>query len=136
MGIYDQLARADEQNSDKQIKKAGKEPKFAPPPRRQTKQTSQQARRNASRHDVVASFLNGVSLRAWRDVVEDTETHNSALRLTAAERDRVEDMVRDLRRKHKIKTSMNELGRIGLLLLEHDFRQRGKASVIHRVKDA
>ncbi len=42
--------------------------------------------------------------RVWRDIVQDTETHNTAFRLTSRERDQIEDLVLDLRRKHKIKT--------------------------------
>jgi hypothetical protein len=85
-------------------------------------------------HDVVTSLLEGVDVPRWRDLLTDTETHNSALRLSAAERDDVEDLVRDLRRVERIKTSMNELARLGLLLLVDDFRRRGSKSVIHRVK--
>jgi len=84
--------------------------------------------------DVVTSLLEGVDITQWRELIADTETHNSALRLTAAERDAVEDLVRDLRRADRIKTSMNELARLGLLLIVDDFRRRGAKSIIHRIK--
>jgi hypothetical protein len=85
-------------------------------------------------HDVTTSFLHDVNLRNWRDVIENTETQNSALRLTSAERYAVEDVISELRRKEKIKTSMNEIARLGLLLLIHDFQQHRKNSVVYQVK--
>lgn len=84
--------------------------------------------------DVVTSLLEEVDIAGWRELITDTETHNSALRLSASERDSVEDLVRDLKRKERIKTSMNELARLGLLLLVDDFRRRGAKSIIHRIK--
>ena len=69
-------------------------------------------------------------------MIENTETQNSALRLTSEERYAVEDVVSELRRKYGIKTSMNEIARLGLLLLIADFKQHKKASMIHQVKKA
>jgi hypothetical protein len=85
-------------------------------------------------HDVVTSLLHDVNLRNWRDAIENTETQNSALRLTSAERYAVEDVISELRRKEKIKTSMNEIARLGLLLLIHDFHRNRKNSVVYQVK--
>lgn len=84
--------------------------------------------------DVTTSLLYGVSRKLWRERIEETETHNSSLRLSAQERDQIEDVVRDLRRQYRIKTSMNEMARLGLLLLAHDFRQRGRKSIVAAVK--
>ncbi len=133
-GIYDQLARMEEG--------ATKPAPATPKPKRDRLLSSapkaRAPRRDDAmtdvRRDAVTSWLQGVNLSDWRGRIENTETHTSTLRITAAERDRIEDLVRDLRRKHKIKTSMNELARLGLLLLEHDFRTRGEESVIHHVK--
>ena len=88
------------------------------------------------RHDVMTSPLHDVNLRAWREVIENTETQNSALRLTSAERFAVEDVVNDLRRKEKVKTSMNEIARLGLLLLIHDFVKNKRTSLLYRIKKA
>src|SRR4030095_15431089 len=87
-------------------------------------------------HDVMTSLLHNVNLRTWRDVIENTETQNSALRLTSEERYAVEDMINELRRKEKIKTSMNEIARLGLLLLIHDFVKNKRASLLYRIKKA
>lgn len=84
--------------------------------------------------DVVTSLLDDVDLGEWREMIANTETHSSAFRLSSAERDAVEDMVRDLRRVKRVKTSMNELARLGLMLLIHDFRKRGDKSIVYRVK--
>lgn len=86
--------------------------------------------------DVVTSLRQAINLKAWQEIIENTETQNSALRLTSEERYAVEDVVNELRRKYGIKTSMNEIARLGLLLLIYDFKQHKKDSVIHEVKKA
>jgi hypothetical protein len=88
----------------------------------------------SSRDDVMTSSRQHVNLRKWRDIIEDTETHNSALRITNDERYDVEDLVSELRRKYKIKTSMNELARLGLLYLITDFKKDKQQSLIIKVK--
>jgi hypothetical protein len=87
-----------------------------------------------ARHDVTTSARQDVNYRAWRDIIENTETHNSALRLTREERYDVEDVVSDLERTHHIKTSMNELARLGLLSLLRDYKQRKQQSLVYKVK--
>ena len=86
------------------------------------------------RHDVMTSMRQDVDYRAWKDIIENTETHNSALRLTRKERYDVEDAVSDLERTHHIKTSMNELARLGLLSLIRDYKQHRKQSLVYKVK--
>ena len=75
-----------------------------------------------------------ISYREWRDVIENTETHNSALRLTRDERYAVEDMIQDLERKHKVKTSMNEVARLGILSIVHDYKKNKQGSLVYKVK--
>ena len=134
MGIYDTLSQLDAD----QAPQPTKPPTAVEPQSPQATTTTPKNTRTPRRHDVVGdvvtSVLAGVDLAAWREVVSDTETHSSALRLSAAERDAVEDLVRDLRRAKRIKTSMNELARLGLLLLVHDFRTREEESIVYRVK--
>lgn len=84
--------------------------------------------------DVTTSLSQEINVKLWREIIEETETHNSSLRMSAAEREKVEDVVRDLKRKYKIKTSMNEIARLGLLYLIYDFKKRGAQSIIHAVK--
>jgi hypothetical protein len=86
--------------------------------------------------DVMTSLPQEVNLRKWQEIIENTETQNSALRLTSEERYAVEDVVNELRRKYGVKTSMNEVIRLGLLLLVHDFKKHKKESVIYKVKKA
>jgi hypothetical protein len=86
--------------------------------------------------DGVTSWLDAINFKAWQEVIENTETQSSALRLTSAERYAVEDVVNELRRAEKIKTSMNELARLGLLLLIHDFKQHKRRALLYRVKKA
>jgi len=87
-----------------------------------------------TRHDVTTSMRQDINYRAWKDIIENTETHNSALRLTREERYEVEDVVSDLERTHHIKTSMNELARLGLLSLIRDYKQRKQQSLVYKVK--
>jgi len=84
--------------------------------------------------DVMTSHFPSANLKHWQEIIENTETQNSALRLTCEERYAVEDAVNELRRQYGIKTSMNEIARLGLLLLIHDFKQHKKVSLIHQVK--
>jgi hypothetical protein len=84
--------------------------------------------------DVVTSLLQDVNKRGWKEIIENTETHNSTIRLSLMEREKIEDVVRELRRKHKIKTSMNELARLGLLVLAQDFKKHRSKSIIADVK--
>ena len=99
-------------------------------------ESDMQATMTDGMHDVMTSQLTGVNLKAWQAVIEDTETQNSALRLTSTERYAVEDVVNELRRQEKIKTSMNEIARLGLLLLIHDFKQNKRRSLLYQVKQA
>jgi hypothetical protein len=84
--------------------------------------------------DVVTSLLQDVNLREWRDLIENTETHNSSLRLTTEEGEDVEDVIKELKRQLKVKTSLNEIARLGLLYLVHDFKKHRERSLIHQVK--
>jgi hypothetical protein len=85
-------------------------------------------------HDVATSERRDVNYRKWRDIIEDTEVHNSALRLTNEERDDIEDLVSELRRKYKIKTSLNEIARLGLLYIIDDFKKDKQNALIIKVK--
>ena len=93
-----------------------------------------QKRVNEPRHDVTTSGRQDVDYRKWRDIIENTETHNSALRLTREERYEVEDMIKELERKHKIKTSMNEVARLGILSIIHDYKANKQESLVYKVK--
>lgn len=139
MGIYDDLANLE--NSESSARSEVSPPAVTPSvraPRTPVARVRESAVATPATTDVipdvVTSLLDGVDVARWRELIADAETHNSALRLSAMERDAVEDLVRDLRRKERIKTSMNELARLGLLLLVDDFRRRGVKSIIHRVK--
>jgi hypothetical protein len=87
-------------------------------------------------NDVVTSLLQDVNLREWRDTIENTETRGSSLRLTNDEIYAVEDLLKDLKRQLKIKTSINEIARLGLLFLIHDFKKNGDKSLIYKVKNS
>lgn len=84
--------------------------------------------------DVMTSLLQDVNLRGWKDTIENTETRGSSLRLTNDEIYSVQDILKDLERQLKIKTSINELARLGLLFLIHDFKKNGAKSLIYKVK--
>jgi hypothetical protein len=84
--------------------------------------------------DVMTSLLQDVNLRDWRDTIENTQTRGSSLRLTNEEIYAVEDVIKDSERLLKIKTSINELARLGLLFLIHDFKQNGEKSLVYKVK--
>jgi hypothetical protein len=97
------------------------------------KQSSKKVHKPAT-NDVMTSSLHDVNLRGWRDTIENTETHNSSLRLTTEEGEHIEDLITDLKRKHKIKTSLNEVARLGLLHIVQDFKKNGENSLIYKVK--
>ena len=116
-------------------------PHHSPPPATsQSQQPAEQAGKQDSSPDVMTSIMTSqsqaIDFRKWQEIIEDTETQNSALRLTSEERYEIEDVVSELRRKYGIKTLMNEIARLGLLLLIHDFKKNRKESVIHNVKKA
>ena len=114
--------------SDKAIKSPTPE---SPPPARQ--QNSKKVKKSAT-NDVMTSSLHDVNLRAWKDTIENTETHNSSLRLTTEEGEHMEDLITDLKRTFKIKTSLNEIARLGLLYIMQDFKKHGEHSLIYKVK--
>ena len=87
-------------------------------------------------HDVMTSILHDVNLRNWRDTIENTQTRGSSLRLTNEEIYAVEDIMKDLERLLNIKTSMNELARLGLLFLIHDLQKHGEKSLVYQVKQS
>ena len=115
-------------NLDKTIKSSMPE---SPAPVR--KQTNKKVNKSAT-NDVITSLRHDVNLRAWRDIIENTETHNSSLRLTTEEGENIEDLITDLKRKFKIKTSLNEVARLGLLHIVQDFKKNGENSLIYKVK--
>ena len=115
-------------NSDKTITSPRPE---SPSPARQQ---SNKKVNNSATNDVMTSSLHDVDLRAWRDTIENTETHNSSLRLTTDEGEHIEDLITDLKRKFKIKTSLNEIARLGLLHIVQDFKKNGENSLIYKVK--
>ena len=84
--------------------------------------------------DVMTSSLHDINMRLWRDIIENTETHNSSLRLTTEESDNIEDLIKELKRKLKVKTSLNEIARLGLLCLLHDFKKNRENSLVYKVK--
>ncbi len=85
-------------------------------------------------NDVMTSSLQDVNLRVWRDTIENTETHNSSLRLTNDEVYEVEDLINELRRNLKVKTSLNEVARLGLLYIIRDFKKKRENSLVYKVK--
>jgi len=89
---------------------------------------------NEVNHNVTTSSLREVNLRVWKDTVENTETHNSSLRLTNEENYAIEDMINELKRSLKIKTSLNEVARLGLLYIIHDFKRNREKSLVYEVK--
>ena len=120
------LSSAD--HSDKTIKSSTPD---SPTPVR--KQSKKQVDKSAT-NDVITSSRHDVKLRAWRDIIENTETHNSSLRLTTEEGEQIEDLITDLKRNFKIKTSLNEVARLGLLHIVQDFKKNGDNSLIYKVK--
>jgi hypothetical protein len=107
--------------------------------RKETAETSKtpsvrEAKTQEGRDDGTTSSRHDVNYRAWRDIIENTETHNSSLRLTAAENFAVEDVITELKRHLKVKTSLNELARLGLLYLIHDFKTHRENSLLYKVK--
>ena len=146
MGLYDKLSKldatpalvaAEDQNqvaTSPILKATPVQPDLMPrTPHAKTDVTD--SPRHDARHDVVTSVVPD-DLSRWRKILANTELHNSALRLSAQERDDIEDCVLLLRRTLGIRTSMNELARLGLLLLVRDVRIRKGTSVICGVKQS
>ena len=115
-------------HSDKTIKSSTPE---SPTP--VSKQSNKKENQSAT-NNVMTSLLHDVNLRGWKDTIENTETHNSSLRLTTEEGEHIEDLITDLKRKFKIKTSLNEVARLGLLQIVQDFKKNGDNSLIYKVK--
>jgi|SRR5215208_4640987 len=90
--------------------------------------------KDAESNDVTTSVRQDVNHRMWRDIIENTETRGSSLRLTNDEIFAVEDMLKDLERRMKIKTSLNEAARLGLLYIIEDFKKNKEKSLIYKVK--
>lgn len=84
--------------------------------------------------DVTTSSRQDVNLKNWQEIIENTETHNSALRITNEERYEIEDLINELKRKHKLKTSMNEVARLGLLFIIDDYKKNKQESWLYKVK--
>ena len=115
-------------NSDKTLKSPMHE--SSPPAR---KQSNKKVYKSAT-NDVMTSSLHDANLREWKDTIENTETHNSSLRLATEEGEHIEDLITGLKRKYKIKTSLNEIARLGLLHIVQDFKKNGENSLIYKVK--
>lgn len=90
----------------------------------------------SSRKKVQKQRTDAPDYRSWRKTIENTEVQNSSLRLTPEEKINIEDLTMTLKRKYKIKTSMNELARLGLLYLLADFDKDSSESLIVKVKES
>src|SRR5690348_7132081 len=86
------------------------------------------------RSDVTTSRRHDVSYRAWKEIIEETESHNSSLRITNEEKYAVKDLIDELERKYKVRTSLNEIARLGLLYIIEDFKKERLESLIMKVK--
>ena len=115
-------------NLDKTLKSLMHE--SSPPARKQSNKKVYKSANN----DVMTSSLHDVNLRGWKDTIENTETHNSSLRLTTEEGEHIEDLITGLKRTYKIKTSLNEIARLGLIHIVQDFKKHGENSLIYKVK--
>jgi hypothetical protein len=111
-------------------------PEQIPPEAQGQPSSVKNEQRTKENKDVVTSSRRDVNYRAWRDVIENTETHNSSLRLTAEENFAVEDIITELKRQLKIKTSLNEVARLGLLYLIDDFKKHREHSLLYKVKNS
>jgi hypothetical protein len=117
------------------LKKPAKEVRVNPILQRQAEDSSLTHKgKNEVNHNVTTSSLHEVSFRVWKDTIENTETHNSSLRLTNDENYAVEDMLNELKRGLNVKTSLNEVARLGLLYIIHDFKQNREKSLVYNVK--
>ena|SRR5947209_5552651 len=120
----------------------GKKPEVTPPVDKsrgslkpiQNEKTTSEEIIDDGRHDVTTSLHHEINHRAWRDLIEDTETHNSSLRITRREKFEVEDFIKDLERKHGVHTSLNELARLGMLFLINDYKKNKTNSLVYKVK--
>jgi hypothetical protein len=139
MGDYSDLLTAEKRTAPapkqrvKPVAAVPPQPQPATPPPDVTPADEQPTSEHAPT-DAMTSPRHDVEYRAWKDVIENTETHNSALRLTNEERYTVEDVLNELERTYRVKTSMNELARLGLIALCNDFMKNGKESLIYKVK--
>jgi hypothetical protein len=120
----------------------GKKPEVRPPVDKpqilikpsQMEKTGKEEINDDGDHDVTASTRHDINYRAWNDLIEDTEKHNSSLRITKREKFDVEDFIKDLERKHGVKTSLNELARLGILYLIDDYKKNRTNSLVYKVK--
>jgi len=144
MGLYDKLSKLDAQPpkpiadevSPVEARPTRKTPSIQHNPTPQKLDSSLETVESSHR-DVTTDVVTSVpqdDISRWRKILANTETHNSALRLSAQERDDIEDCILLLRRTLGIKTSMNELARLGLLLLMRDVAARKGESVVCAVK--
>lgn len=143
MGLYDKLSKLDN-HPPAEVESVASPVTVPPSLTAHIQPVSTPKRPSASKdvmkprhHDVTPDVVTSVlpeNVSMWRKILANTETHSSALRLSAQERDDIEDCVLLLRRTLGIKTSMNELARLGLLLLVQDVHARKSKSVICAVK--
>jgi hypothetical protein len=119
---------------DQKLYKQPEPPRASPAAPPEKPSSRHDAKSTQGKHDAMTSRRDDVDYRAWRDIIENTETHNSSLRLTAEENFAVEDVITDLKRNMKIKTSLNEVARLGLLYLIHDFKKHREHSLVYKVK--
>ena len=100
----------------------------------ETAPISKEGQNKDVRRDITTSLRHDVNLRTWKDILENTETHNSSLRITSNEKYDIKDLIDELERKYKIKTSLNEIARLGVLYIVHDFKKDKLHSLIMKVK--
>src|SRR5690242_10266588 len=130
MADYEALLAA-EKGKKPEVKPSVDKPQGLPKPTQNEKADKEEVV-DARTHDVMTSTRHEINHRAWRDLIEDTETHNSSLRITRREKFDVEDFIQDLERKHGVHTSLNELARLGMLFLIDDYKKNKTNSLVYK----
>jgi len=127
MGVYDELARLDEKTGGK-LGKARLQ-------KHRPGKTDRSDTTTPSNHDTTVSRYHDSMIQAVKSALRQFGKEAATHRFTPEEKRAVADIIYSYSRQG-LKTSENEIARIGVNFILNDYKDNGEESLLHRVLKA
>ena len=134
MGIYDELARLNEQFPSLKVSKAQKKQREKPTSSK-TEKLSNRDTTTPRNHDTTVSRYHDTIIELVRKAVKEFGKEAATHRFTVEEKRALADIIYSYKGQG-IRTNENELTRIAINYLVNDYKENGKNSVLDRVLKA